>query len=58
MIANSAHEGSKAGIRGMVGVCIALAPVLLIGSGRLAAGLGTGLPLMLLSALFGYGYWS
>jgi hypothetical protein len=43
----------------LVGSCLALAPLapmLLVSSGRWTAGLGAGVPLMLLAALFGDGY--
>lgn len=54
------HSGSI-GLRvaRLAGSCLALAPlapVLLLGAGSWSAGVGAGVPLMLLAALFGYGY--
>ena len=54
-------RGRSIGLRmaRLAGSCLALAPlapVLLLSGGSWSAGVGAGVPLMLLAALFGYGY--
>jgi len=56
----TSQRGRSIGMRFLrvAGSCLALAPLApaLLSAGGWSAGLGAGLPLMLLGALFGYGY--